>query len=711
MLIVLATAFVVVFSAATNAELVSYFGGPDESKLSLHQASSARENFLAALALSGVDNVESLSGANPTLTFGSTGITATSGFSNGVYSQFAYSVSGMKFIWDTEGVDDWLQFSEPITAFGSYVVQGGDGSSLPPTSAPTNTLKFRLENTLLGTSKEIEIRGLGPDWPFYNVIFVGVTDTQPFNRISFVESYDHDGLLWDDLVAGFVTPTLTADFDKDDAVTASDLVVWSDNYGTTEGRPYLWGDADGDGDTDGRDFLSWQRQAGSSLDNPAVNGGYQAVPEISTAMGMLTILALVGLRVPGRSVGRWRIWIVLAAAVAVITPVGIAEARQLLVADRLSNSIYRYDEDGTFLNVVLTDNVNLNQPTGIALSSDRAKLYVSSFQTGRVMSYDYNFANGTASNPAIFATENLISPNAILFSQDGAKIYVSNLGGSGVAEFYLDGTSVGSPIFGPVGEQIPNAPPGTMDIFQFSGLAYAPTGELLVGGFQNFPSGNKGAVAKSDPAITALTNFIAPAFSLNGASGLLVHGNDLYVSGMFASNIQRFDVTTGAVDPEFLISDLAFPQQLIAAPDGNGFLVGILGLEDGEGHIAHFDFAGNLIGDGKFADNVNASGVGFTEATAMTVISPLLPGDFNNDEIVDIADLAIWQQYYGESGNGPYWLGDADGDGDTDGRDFLVWQRQFGATASDPLVQIKTIPEPNTLLLLVCALLGVRMRV
>jgi hypothetical protein len=265
-----------------NAASISYFGGPDVSKLGLDKASAAREAFLATLANYGVEDLESRSGANPTLAFGSTGITATTGFSNGVSSHMAYSVSGLKFIWDTEGNDDYLEFSEPITAFGSYVVQGGDGSSAPPTSAPPNVLTFRLENTLLGTSKEVSIHALGPDWPFYNVIFVGVTDPQPFNRISFHETYDYDGLLWDDLVAGFVTPTLTADFDKNDLVDQDDLAVWHNNYGQANSRPYFQGDADGDGDTDGRDLLIWQRQYGLKNTEAANVASSRSIPEPST---------------------------------------------------------------------------------------------------------------------------------------------------------------------------------------------------------------------------------------------------------------------------------------------------------------------------------------------------------------------------------------------------------------------------------------------
>jgi hypothetical protein len=294
-LFVLCVALAVVGITTANAELIPYFGGPDESKLSLNTASSARAAFLATLASYGVEDLEARSGPNPLLSFGATGITATTGFSNGVNTQFAYSVSGLKFLWDTEGNDDYLQFSEPVTAFGSYVVQGGDGSSAPPTSAPSNVLTFRLENTLLGTSKAVAIQALGPDWPFYNVIFVGVTDTLPFNRISFHETYDYDGLLWDDLVAGFVTPTLSADLDKNDVVDGDDLAVWEDNYGQTDGRPYLLGDADGDGDTDGRDFLILQQQYSATSGAPGVvNLANVSIPEPQTLLLTLLLCAATG---------------------------------------------------------------------------------------------------------------------------------------------------------------------------------------------------------------------------------------------------------------------------------------------------------------------------------------------------------------------------------------------------------------------------------
>ena len=69
------------------------------------------------------------------------------------------------------------------------------------------------------------------------------------------------------------------DFDMDGAVNGADLTRWRDNFGT--GLTHMQGNADGDGDIDGRDFLIWQRHLG----NPASNEAASAlVPEPATAL-------------------------------------------------------------------------------------------------------------------------------------------------------------------------------------------------------------------------------------------------------------------------------------------------------------------------------------------------------------------------------------------------------------------------------------------
>jgi sugar lactone lactonase YvrE len=337
---------------------------------------------------------------------------------------------------------------------------------------------------------------------------------------------------------------------------------------------------------------------------------------------------------------------------------------------------------------VVTDNVNINQATGLALSPDLTNLYVSSYQRGQVIRYDYDHASGTANNPQVFAT-GLASPNAIVTSPDGGTIYVSNLGGIGVSRFYVDGSSAGPPLQFPP-PSMPSDPP------PLSGLAFAPNGDLLVGVFQD-SSGANGAVGRWNGTASTLEFLVDPISNLQGASGLLVHEDHLYVSGMFAGNIKRFDLADGEPDPTFSISGLGFPNGLIEAPNGDGFLAGILGFAAGGGRIAHYDFNGNLVGDGVFA---SPGGGGFTEATAIIAVPERLPGDFNNNGAIDAADYTVWRNNFGTS----YHLhGNGDETGASrhvvDRADYDLWKDSYidAATGSIFGAASSQVPEPSTI--------------
>jgi hypothetical protein len=69
------------------------------------------------------------------------------------------------------------------------------------------------------------------------------------------------------------TPFYSADFDEDGDVDPTDLAIWRGAFDLNQ-----LGDADGDNDSDGNDFLTWQRQVGSK---PAVVAS-GVVPEPST---------------------------------------------------------------------------------------------------------------------------------------------------------------------------------------------------------------------------------------------------------------------------------------------------------------------------------------------------------------------------------------------------------------------------------------------
>ncbi|MDZ4657702.1 MAG: hypothetical protein SH868_09020 [Bythopirellula sp.] len=79
--------------------------------------------------------------------------------------------------------------------------------------------------------------------------------------------------------------SFTADFDIDAEVCGEDLEIWQQSYNENRG-----GDTDGDGDTDGRDFLAWQREFNGVLvesTNPALT-----VPEPSSLSLLLWCLPL-----------------------------------------------------------------------------------------------------------------------------------------------------------------------------------------------------------------------------------------------------------------------------------------------------------------------------------------------------------------------------------------------------------------------------------
>ena len=116
----------------------------------------------------------------------------------------------------------------------------------------------------------------------------------------------------------------------------------------------------------------------------------------------------------------------------------------------------------------------LYQPTGIAMSPDFTKFYVSSSQLNQVVAYDYDRFTGTATNPTIFAdaSDGLSFPNDIQFSPNGSKIYVANLNG-GVSQFLPNGTSAGGKLLLPTSE-------GT-GVTQTSSMNFLSDGRLLAG--------------------------------------------------------------------------------------------------------------------------------------------------------------------------------------------------------------------------------------
>lgn len=91
------------------------------------------------------------------------------------------------------------------------------------------------------------------------------------------------------------------------------------------------------------------------------------------------------------------------------------------------------------------------------------------------------------------------------------------------------------------------------------------------------------------------------------------------------------------------------------------------------GRYGWFDTNGNLLPVISVFENANS-----------------LPGDFNDDGSVDLADLALWRTQFGQTAAGL--PADGNGDGNVNGADLVLWQRQLGLPGQSG--STAGIPEP-----------------
>jgi hypothetical protein len=81
---------------------------------------------------------------------------------------------------------------------------------------------------------------------------------------------------------------LLGDFTGDGIVNSTDLASWKSGFGTISNATLAQGDADGDHDVDGADFLAWQQQLGGGVAPPEPPS--PAVPEPSSLL-LLSVAA------------------------------------------------------------------------------------------------------------------------------------------------------------------------------------------------------------------------------------------------------------------------------------------------------------------------------------------------------------------------------------------------------------------------------------
>jgi hypothetical protein len=85
-----------------------------------------------------------------------------------------------------------------------------------------------------------------------------------------------------------------------------------------------------------------------------------------------------------------------------------------------------------------------------------------------------------------------------------------------------------------------------------------------------------------------------------------------------------------------------------------------------------------------------------TGAKVLYTTATGLPGDFNNDNLVNAADYTVWRDNQGSTSS---LAADASGNGKVDQADYNIWSANYGSSAA-----ATAVPEPTAVLM---ALLGV----
>jgi hypothetical protein len=145
------------------------------------------------------------------------------------------------------------------------------------------------ENGIYLIAMQLRMANLETSDPFYLLWSMPGVPTSTLNSIArpWVESHV-DELIWDGLAS---------DFDGDGDTDGSDFLSWQIGFGTASGAQKFDGDYDTDGAVDGVDLLGWQGEFGTSVSGVAP---HHSVPE-PASMALVLALMIAGSIRPSRN--------------------------------------------------------------------------------------------------------------------------------------------------------------------------------------------------------------------------------------------------------------------------------------------------------------------------------------------------------------------------------------------------------------------------
>ena len=111
---------------------------------------------------------------------------------------------------------------------------------------------------------------------------------------------------------------------------------------------------------------------------------------------------------------------------------------------------------------------------------------------------------------------------------------------------------------------------------------------------------------------------------------------------------------------------------------------------------------GNLKWEGSVAWVGGRIEVSTLDAGALLV--PSVPGDYNQNGVVDAADYVVWRDELEDGGVG---RSDGNQDGEVDAADYDLWKTNFGQAAAGSSLTASATPEPTSVLSLLLGVLPI----
>ncbi|MCO6045456.1 family 43 glycosylhydrolase [Aeoliella sp. ICT_H6.2] len=213
--------------------------------------------------------------------------------------------------------------------------------------------------------------------------------------------------------------------------------------------------------------------------------------------------------------------------------------------------------------------------------------------------------------------------------------------------------------------------------------------------------------AGSDPGSWVVIDNVTidESFAAQGFETLTVEGDLSLESG----SITAFDIAGDGVGDRLEVAgnlqiadgsvlELVLDSSVAPESLASGDVWNLLDFATATGTFDPADFilptlSGNLVWD---TSNLLVDGT-------IAIALPGLPGDFNSDGLVDLADYTVWRNHLGAPDSVLPTGSTTDGSGIVDGGDYLTWKQNFGAAAGTaPPTDQTNVPEPASLLLVLC---------